>query len=728
MIPSPRNRRRVGGLAFLRAALLSTTGSLFAAVPAIAQAQPDDARVTELDTIHITPGHITPGQDSSGGARTENSGSVIATESTIGGKLTLPLRQTPRSVSVITRKRLDDENITSIKQAAEKATGVYVLDQGDLDDGPMFYSRGFLMSVSEDGVPLDTTYYGPGLDTSIYDRIEVLRGPDGLMQGQGQAGGSINLVRKAPLRERQVKTEFSAGQWSHGRALLDVSTPVGQSERVRARIVGAFETRDGFVDHVGSQRLLGYGTVEFDLADRTTLTLGGLAQKNEVNPYFGALHIQGTNDWTPRDLYGGAKWSRYDYRRTEGTIKLDHAFNDDWSLTATTTYRVYDDHKRFAFHNPHPTFHLTGRSGLINRATWFEGAQWTGDAHLKGRIHAFGRTHDLVLGANFESFDHERWVRNAPNVGLWEFGDPDVPYVELEKQTSTQTQIRQRGVYGQARIALLDNVDLHLGARLSSYRSESRTPAATTLNYDERGVFTPYGALVWKVTENWTLYGSYADIFRPQLMTNVDANGDVLPPVVGEQYEVGVKASLFGGRLMSSIAYFDVSDVNRPIALGGGVFAAAGEVKSRGVDIEVAARPTDSWELVAGYTYTDTRFSKGQPAEIGQQFNAFFPKHSFKLWTNHTVNNGGPLDGVQVGVGLRAFSESRVSFAAPYAATVSQPAYAVVDARLGYKWRESSEFSLNIANVFDKTYVPYPAVRGFYGEPRKVTLNVSTRW
>ena len=698
--------------------MLSGVGCLVLGSPGMAQTRDANLAETRLETIHVVPG----------GAATENSGSYIAEKSTIGGKLVLPVQETPRSVSVITRKRLDDENVVSITQAAEKATGVYVRTEGDVSDGPFFYSRGFLMSISEDGVPLDTTYDGSGLDTAIYDRIEVLRGPDGLMQGQGQLGGSINLVRKAPLDRTQVKTEFSAGQWDHGRALIDVSTPLGDARAVRARIVGAFETRDGFVDHVGSRRFLGYGTLEFDLTDSTVLTVSGLAQKNEVKPYFGALHIRDTNGWTPRDLYGGAKWSRYEFQRTEGTLKLDHAFSDDWSVTATTTYRIYDDHKRFALHNPHPNFHLTGESGLLNRATWHEGDQWTGDAHLKGRVHAFGRAHDLVLGANFETFDYERWIRNAANVGLWKFGDDDIPYEELFKQTSTVTEIRQTGLYGQARLALLDRLDLHLGGRLSSYRSESRTPTATTVNYDESGVFTPYGALVWKATDDWTVYGSYADIFRPQSSINVDADGDVLPPVVGEQYEIGVKASLLGGRLMPSIAYFDARDVNRPIGLGGGVYVAAGEVKSRGVDVEVAARPTSSWELVAGYTYTDTKFGKGQPAEIGQRFNSFFPKHSFKLWSNYTIDNGGPLDGLELGVGLRAFSESRMSFTAPYAATVSQPAYAVVDARLAYTLREKTELSLNVSNVFDKSYVAYPGVRGFYGEPRKFTVKVATTW
>lgn len=135
-----------------------------------------------------------------------------------------------------------------------------------------------------------------------------------------------------------------------------------------------------------------------------------------------------------------------------------------------------------------------------------------------------------------------------------------------------------------------------------------------------------------------------------------------------------------------------------------------------------------NWDIVAGYTYTETEFTAGQPAEIGQRFNSFFPKHSFKLWSNYTFDGGGLLDGVALGVGVRAFSESTAAFTSPYLAEVEQPAYAVVDGRLGYALTDSTELSLNVTNIFDEVYIPYPGVRAFYGEPRRALAKIVTTW
>lgn len=665
------------------------------------------------------------------GATTENSGSYFPAVSTIGGKLALPIKETPRSVSVLTRKRLNDENVTTLEEAATRAPGVYVRNQGDLNDGPFFYARGFLMSVSENGVPLDTTYYGSGFDTAIYDRVEIIRGPDGLMQGQGQLGGSINLVRKAPLAQRQVRTELSAGQWDAFRGLIDVSTPLTASGAVRGRFVVQAETRDSFVDYAGTDKLLGFGSLAFDLTDQTTLTLSALAQKTDVNPYFGAMHIRGTNSYTPRKMFLGAGWSEFNYRRNELTAELSHRFDRDWSLHVNLSRRDYDDHKRFAFHNPHPNFHQTGTSALLNRATWFEGEHWTGDMHVKGRLNFLGRRHEIVAGANFEDFTHERWVRNAPSVGLWPAGNPDVPYVELSKAASTTSDVIQQGFYAQGRFEIMSWLHLHAGARLSNYKAQSRANATgiTTVLHDEDNVFTPYGGVVVDVTRDWAVYASYADIFRAQSITTTDASDATLPPIVGEQYEVGIKGSLFDGRLMPSFALFRDSDTGRSLRdpLNPGYYIAAGEVLSEGVDIELAARPLPGWEITSGYTYTDTTFVAGQPAEVGTRFNSFFPKHTFKLWSNYTFDEG-LLAGTSLGLGVRAYSESATSFAAPYRANVSQPAYAVVDGRIGFKLDERSELSINITNMFDTVYLPYPDVRGFYGEPRRAVAKITTNW
>ena len=688
---------------------------------------PESMDVSEPAPVSLEPTRPTP----DGIVVTEGSGSYWAEASTIGGKIILPIKETPRSISVLTRKRLDDENITSVREAAERATGVYVRNEGDMSDGPFFYSRGFLMSVSENGVPFDTTHYGPGLDTVIYDRVEVLRGPDGFMQGQGQLGGSINLVRKAPLANQQVKTEFAAARWGEFRSVFDVSTPAAGG-KIRTRMVGSAETKDSFVDYVGQDRYLGYGIVEVDLTERTTATFSAMTQKSEINPYFGALHYPGTSQWTPRDLYMGAKWSRFDFERFETSGKLEHRFNGDWTLTATATRRDYDDTKRFAFHNPYPFFSDTGTSPLINRATWFEAEQWTGDAHLKGRLRAFGRTHDLAVGGNFERFNYERWIRNAPSVGLWPVGNPDVPFVPLTRQTSTLTEVTQEGLYAQGRFEIFSRAHAHLGARLSNYKMVSRSSTSDdgTVQYDESGVFTPYGGLVVDLDRNWTVYASYSDIFRPQTATTVDASESVLPPIVGEQYEAGIKGSLLGGALTPSFAVFSAHDTNRAITDPNNpdYYIAAGEVTSKGFEIEIAAKPFRNLEIVSGYTYTETEFTAGQPAEIGERYNSFFPKHSYKLWSNYTFDEGTLLDGVAVGVGVRAFSESSVPFTAPYAGEVEQPAYAVVDGRLAYALSDRTELSLNVTNMFDEVYVPYPGLRAFYGEPRRFVAKIATTW
>ncbi|MFA7681028.1 MAG: TonB-dependent receptor [Pigmentiphaga sp.] len=480
---------------------------------------------------------------------TENSGTYAAQSSTVGGKLALPLKETPRSVSVLGRQQLDDQNLTTIDGALEKATGVYVRTEGDMSDGPFFYARGFAMSVAENGMPFDTTYYGGGLDTSVYDRIEVLRGPDGLMQGQGQLGGTVNLVRKRPLPYDQRKVQGMAGSNRHLSGSLDVSQVLNTAGTLRGRAVLSAENSDGFVSHTGREQYLGYGILEADLAPSTMVSIHLLAQRTNTNPYFGGLYDG--EQYTPRGQYGGARWSRYAFDREEAGLGVRHRFTADWSLSADVHYRRYDNQKRFAFHNPHPAFGSNGgQSALINRATWFAGNQRTADMHLNGRFRTGARTHEVVVGANVERYDFRNWTRNAPSVGMWTFGNAEVPYVELERPDSSDSHVSQTGIYVQGNVELADGLNLHLGGRYSKYRSERTSPAGVhRLLYDESNVFTPYGGLVWKLNDQISVYASYADIFRPQSAGSEDASGKLLDPLVGKQVEVGANMGLFQDRV-----------------------------------------------------------------------------------------------------------------------------------------------------------------------------------
>lgn len=660
---------------------------------------------------------------------TEGSDLYAGQVSTVGSKTANALKDTPRSITVFTRRRLDDENVTTVAQAAERTTGVYV-NENDSNDGPFFYSRGFLMSVSENGVPMDTVYYRQGFDTSIYDRIEVLRGPNGLFDGQGQAGGTVNLVHKRPLSQPRFQTELSTGQWNNYRGVFDLSAPLNPAKTVRGRFVLAAESKDSWVSFAGQEKLLGYGVIEADITDSTMLTLRMLRQRSDVVPYFGGVTYFNSTNWTPRNQYGGASWNTFQYDRTEGTIKFDQRLGENWVLSATGTYRVYDDFKRVAFHNP--LLNAAGQSTLTNRANWFEGDHLTADIHLRGQFRLLNRTHQLTVGANGEKFDFQTWVRNAASVGFWQFGNPNVPYQALDKTGATwrDFDVRQTGVYAQTRLELLSNLHLHLGGRLNRYFYDQQvlsTPGSTrTTSYNESGVFTPYGGLVLALNQNVSVYVSYADIFRPQFTTDLDASGGMLPPIVGRQYEAGIKANLFDD-FDATFSVFDILDTNRPLSDPGnpGSYIPAGEVRSRGFEVEVAGKLLPNWQIISGYTYTDAEFLSASPALVGTTFNGFIPKHSFKAWSNYTVRHAGFFDGVEIGLGVRAFSKNSTTQGA---LIFEQPAYAVVDARLGYKVNENVSLSLNVSNLFDTTYVPYPFPRAVYGEPRRATLKFVGRW
>lgn len=349
--------------------------------------------------------------------------------------------------------------------------------------------------------------------------------------------------------------------------------------------------------------------------------------------------------------------------------------------------------------------------------------------HLGGEFNAFGGAHEFVVGGNIERFDFDNWTRNAPSAGLWDFGNPDVPYVELYRPAPRSTRIVQAGVYAQGRFELAKQWHLHLGSRLSRYRSHTTNNGITRPNYDESGVLTPYGALVWAVSPRVNVYATYADVFRPQSFGTDDASGDLLPPLVGRQVKVGSKIGFVDERVLLNLSVFDARDRNRAIQdpVDPSARIAAGEVESRGAEIELTGQITPSWNATAGYTYTRTRFASGYGSEDGTDFNGFSPRQSFKLWTAYTLGTAGALNGWSAGIGARAFS-SELAVAAPYVFIARQPRYAVMDVRFAAPVSSSGELALNINNVFDREYVSAPNIRAFYGTPRQAELRYTLRW
>lgn len=189
------------------------------------------------------------------GATTEGTGSYTTGSTNTATKLALSLRETPQSVTVITRKRMDDQNIQSLTTSAH-GDRYHLTKIGT--DRSTYYSRGFEISdLQYDGIPtnISENYSMDVMSTSnmaIYDRVEVVRGANGLMQGTGNPSAAINLVRKRPTQDFRLGAELGAGSWDNYRGQVDVSGPLTPTGNVRGRAVAYYNNANSYRD--GSER------------------------------------------------------------------------------------------------------------------------------------------------------------------------------------------------------------------------------------------------------------------------------------------------------------------------------------------------------------------------------------------------------------------------------------------------------------------------------------------
>ncbi len=659
------------------------------------------------------------------------------------------LRETPQSVSVVNRQRLKDQDLRTLDQALGSITGL-VVEQTSSHER-RFFSRGFeIETVQYDGV---TTQRGSGFnisaDLSVFDRVEVMRGPAGLFSGAGNPGGVVNLVRKRPLKTNRVDVLASAGRWDNYRTEIDASRVLNDSGSVRARVVGAYEDREYVYDISENQRSILYAIVEADLAPSTTLGVGVHREENDITPYYGGLprFADGGDLGLPRSTYLNAAWSDTNVRSTTAFADLQHRFNDDWKLRVAFSRMTEDNHD------------LSGSAfGAVNRATnlgptlsSFQarllGEQKAADLTLEGSFAAFGRRHDVLLGANWMKRDYDYRSQLLaianPAVSPFTFNPFDyavAPTTPARAATHTLTPTEQSGVYGSLRFALTDEVKLIAGGRVSNWKNAVQnlvTKGYNTQPYKQDGEFTPFGALQWDFAPEWTTYLSYAEIFRSQA-NQFTASGDRLAPATGENIEAGLKGALFGGRLNASLAAFRIVEENRSQSdplnpspcigspTGGACFIAEGKVRSQGLDAELTGQVAPGLDLSAGYTFNQTKYLRdrtatGLPsANENQPLSTFTPRHLARIWASWRPSGSA----WSAGGGVNAQS---LTYKTSGAVRIEQAGYAVWSGRVGYRINRNLLAALNFNNIFDKHYYrTLGDARGgnWYGEPRNLTATL----
>lgn len=670
-----------------------------------------------------------------GQARTEDTTAYTAQETTVASKLPVALKDIPQSVSVVTRQRIEDQNLTTLEDALQQVTGVTVTPNGT--DTSQYRSRGYTLNSAIDGVPVYSGLSGSEqFDLAIYDRVEVLRGPTALLNGSGDPGGTVNVVTKKPRDRFALNGTLSAGSWDNYRSELDVTGPLNESGSLRGRAVGIWQDRDFFYDRTHQEKKVFYGVLEYDLTPDTTLSITFADQINRIQaPYYGLpAYTTGALLDVSRSLNPTPDWAWSDSHTQEYVAGIEQRFDNGW--TATSKFRYLDKDSgykdSFVSSGVDPDTHTV--SYWYNRQFDSEHRRYGLDLYAGGPFQLLGREHQALIGYNYDDYEYQYAGYNragARQTGISLFDPSAVREYDVTPTTGNLTRTIQSGVYGQTRLQLLDPLTWVIGGRVSNFTIRNRSispsiPTAWSKGASVNGEITPYTGLIYAVTPQVSLYGSYSDIFIPQ--DEQRADGSPLDPRKGKQYETGVKGSFFDGALNASVALFQINDINRPMAdlNNPDSYLAAGEVRSRGWETEVSGSPLPGWDITAGYTFLLTRYLEDD-TESGT-FSLGEPKHSFKLWSHYRLA-GGQLNGLGIGGGLIATSS--YSGVRNNADERFQGGYALFNAAISYPINKHLTVSLNGENLTDRKY--YASVGGLntyniYGAPRNFTLSLRAKF
>lgn len=697
-------------------------------------------RQAPVGDITLSEVAVSASAETGGGAAaiTEDSGSYTTRSMQTATRLPLSIRETPQSVTVVSRQRIEDQGMTSITDVVRNAPGLF-LNSTDGPGRPDFRSRGFSVdTVMYDGMPsrFQGWVVGSQANLAMYDRVEVVRGATGMVTGSGTPSAAINLVRKRPTADTRVTLTGSAGSWENYRGELDAGGALNDSASLRGRVVASYQDAQSFRDDEKHDHGLFYGVLEADLGERTNLMVGVSHQDDSTNNFWGGLPLdaEGRHLGLPRSTLPGNDWERKNQRVNTAFGELSHRFDNGWKLRFAAMKAWQDAIFMGTYLQRND---LTGLGHAAYRADYDED-QSAYDGYASGPFQLLGREHELSVGVSrrqteLATHGYGGTKLITSGIDLWTWDPGSVPKPEFVYSGTTRNVTTQEGVYVASRLNLADPLKLIVGGRLDWYDYDNRSGSG---DYKVTRNLTRYAGLIYDVDARHSLYASYTDIFTPQ--TSKGTDGNVLKPIVGENYEVGVKGEYFDGALNASASVFRIDQKNRakllddqgacPTYPASSCYEAAGLVRSEGFELEVQGAVTPDWQVSAGYTFSEVEYVKDtNPANEGRPFATYLPKRMFKLATSY--NLPGPLNAWRVGGSL--YHQSSMYHDDSYNGVdyrIRQGGYTLVDVLLGYRVNKHLDLQLNVSNVFDKHY--YSSIAGgikwapydTYGDPRKFLL------
>jgi outer membrane receptor for ferric coprogen and ferric-rhodotorulic acid len=664
-----------------------------------------------------------------------NSNSYTVKNTTSATKLDLSLKETPQSITVITSKQIEDQNLNDVNDILIQTPGISMRQLGQKSAGhSTYFARGMeITNVQRDGIP---TLFGTSSNfislenSAIYDRIEITRGSTGLTNGSGNPAASINYVRKKPTKDFMGSAKVSYGSWDTYKGQLDISSGLNKDKSIRGRLVTAFGEGDNQQDRYHQENSLVYGALDFDLSDNTLLNTAFSYQK--VNADDVAVHHVVPFDKNGNDynLFGrgknpAANWSYTDTEKTNFLFGLEHFFNDDWKAIINYSYTKSKSDRLVGLSRTILNTTTGNMEGIALRSEDTPSVHSI-DLYATGNFKAFEREHKLSFGANgysVKSDDPSFSVTPSTITAPYNNYNGNISKPTITENGRNKVDTKEIGAFAALNIEIANPLHLLVGSRITKFERVNNKGTTTAQAQKYNAEVIPYLGLIYDINENFSTYASYTSIFNPTSVRK-DTNGNYLDPEEGNTIEFGLKSEFYEGLLNTSIAYFITNQDNLAVTDGTNLtpdglqaYTNVDGAEIKGWDLTIGGEILPNWNIQGGYTYTNAKDKEGERLN-----SSTVPKQILKLFTSYQYNK------LTIGGGINWQSEINDTYTR-YSLNkkVKQKAYSIVNVMTKYEVKKNLDVILNINNLFDKEYRYYPA-QGGYGDERNYTLSLNYKF
>jgi len=650
-------------------------------------------------------------------------------------KTDTPLIETPTSVQIVPRSVIDDQKISTVTEALENVSGVRAQPTLGLVNNIII--RGFTnQNVYRNGLKSNDDFPSQ-FDAANLQSIEVVKGPAQLY-GRTEPGGLVNVTTKKPLNAPYYSLEQRFGSYDFYRTEWDATGPLNKDKTLLYRFTGSYQNNNSFRDFVANDRKLFAPSFTWKPTDATDATLELQVVDQNFTADFG-IPVIGTRPAPipiSRSL-GDPNTPVSHFNQVQLNSLLNHSFNEDWAMHSRFLASFEDADATFV--NPAPVFNPAGAlnqtTGEMQRNAFHEenyNEKYATNIDLTGKFNLGFSKHEVLLGFDFYRSFHHYGIKgfyNTPDPNLAiniynpgpSYGIPqsvfDTAFLTSQRPERDRSVFfnQWEGVYFQDQITLWDKLHIMGGGRYDwteTARGRSSTYERANALVDsatrkDEG-FSPRVGVLYQPIQELGIYGNWTTSFGAN--NGLSATGANFKPQIGEQFEAGIKTSLFDERFLATLAYYHLTkdnlltpdlstaDPNDSVAIG--------QQRSRGVELDMTGQITDALSVIASYAYTDARVTKDASVAdggfLGKRLSNV-AENAGSLWLKYDFSGHKALNGFSAGVGTFAAGQRQGNIDNSF----QLPGYVRLDAFAAYRWnikKTKVTAQMNIRNLLDKRY------------------------